>query len=269
MPYTAVFPGLALVVGLILGSFYNVCIHRTLTGESVYNPPRSKCPHCGHFLSWWENIPLLSYALLLGRCRSCREKISWRYPLVEFLGAASAFGLGLSYGPDPAWAVAMVFTGLAIVLGFIALARQPMPKRPLWIALPGALVLGPLVMGLPLTSSLAGAGLGVGILGIVKLLVLRLNSAKNFGIGEILLAGMSGALCGIEGLPIGLVSALLIQLCAAGFMFLQKKKEPNKLKMLLELTGPALCSGLILALIFGPMAASVNVLTSMQIPIFH
>jgi len=75
---------LALCVGLAVGSFLNVCIARLPKGASVVGP-RSRCPRCGHQLPWFENVPLLSFALLRGRCSSCRAPISWRYPVVELI----------------------------------------------------------------------------------------------------------------------------------------------------------------------------------------
>ncbi len=73
---------LAILAGLAFGSFLNVCLSRWPTGESVVKP-HSHCPKCGHVLAWWENIPLASWLALRGRCRSCKSRISWRYPLVE------------------------------------------------------------------------------------------------------------------------------------------------------------------------------------------
>jgi leader peptidase (prepilin peptidase) / N-methyltransferase len=82
---------LAGLFGLAFGSFLNVCLSRWPAGESIVNP-RSHCRHCAHTLAWWENIPLLSWLLLRGRCRSCHAWIGWRYPLVEL-----AIGLLWSY----------------------------------------------------------------------------------------------------------------------------------------------------------------------------
>lgn len=83
------FPWLALIVGLVLGSFYTVCVSRFLSGESIVLPA-SHCPTCLTPLRWWENIPLLSYLILRGRCRSCKVVISWKYPALEAVSAAWA-----------------------------------------------------------------------------------------------------------------------------------------------------------------------------------
>jgi leader peptidase (prepilin peptidase) / N-methyltransferase len=90
-----IFAGL---LGLAFGSFLNVCLSRWPEGESVVQP-RSHCRHCGHTLAWWENVPLASWLLLRGRCRSCRAEIGWRYPLVELaVGALWAAVAWQSYG---------------------------------------------------------------------------------------------------------------------------------------------------------------------------
>lgn len=78
---------LAAVLGLVIGSFLNVCIHRLPEDESVLEPRRSYCPHCRQTIAWYDNVPLLSFFLLRGRCRHCQAAISWRYPIVEALTA--------------------------------------------------------------------------------------------------------------------------------------------------------------------------------------
>jgi leader peptidase (prepilin peptidase) / N-methyltransferase len=81
---SAIYQFAAFVVGLLFGSFLNVCISRIPRRESIVSP-RSRCPQCGVLIPWYDNIPLLSWVLLRGRCRDCKAVISWRYPLVEFL----------------------------------------------------------------------------------------------------------------------------------------------------------------------------------------
>ena len=100
-------PAISFVLGLIFGSFANVCIHRLPEGESVVSP-RSRCPGCGKLIAWYDNIPILSWILLRARCRGCGTRISWIYPLVEavmgagFLACYLLFGAGIE-GLAAAW----------------------------------------------------------------------------------------------------------------------------------------------------------------------
>jgi leader peptidase (prepilin peptidase)/N-methyltransferase len=125
-----VFPWLCLVFGLVVGSFLNVVIHRLpkmmerdwqsqcaeLRGEAVAPAerlnlfvPRSRCPACGHAITAAENIPLVSWAMLRGRCSACKARISPRYPLVELLGGAAAAWSAVRFGAGPAAFAALVF----------------------------------------------------------------------------------------------------------------------------------------------------------------
>ncbi|HOW99887.1 MAG TPA: prepilin peptidase, partial [Deltaproteobacteria bacterium] len=97
----AYLPLLAAIFGLFIGSFLNVCIHRIPRGESIVFPP-SKCPGCGTKIKPWDNIPVLSYLLLLGRCRGCGQWISLRYPVVELLSGLLALTMFSAFGLTPA-----------------------------------------------------------------------------------------------------------------------------------------------------------------------
>src|SRR5215472_6108727 len=121
------------IFGAIVGSFLNVCIVRLPKDESVVHPP-SHCPKCGVGIPFYDNIPLISYILLLGRCRSCREWISARYFLVELLMASLAVGLYYEFGLGLAFVVSFVFVAALIVISFIDLAVRIVPDV---ISLPG------------------------------------------------------------------------------------------------------------------------------------
>ncbi len=85
------------ILGACLGSFYNVCIYRYISGQSIV-APGSHCPKCSHVLSWWENIPIFSYLILKGRCKNCGEKISIRYLIVELISALWSLALYIKFG---------------------------------------------------------------------------------------------------------------------------------------------------------------------------
>src|SRR5260370_22233815 len=101
---TPLFEGASLVLGLIVGSFANVCIHRLPRGQSVVSPP-SRCPSCGGRIRPWDNIPVLSYLILRGRCRSCPARIPPPYPAVKAANGPPHLGLAVRGGPTPRTAV--------------------------------------------------------------------------------------------------------------------------------------------------------------------
>src|SRR5262249_39218536 len=130
-------------LGLFVGSFLNVVIHRVPIGESVVRP-RSRCPQCGHEISWYDNIPVLSWLLLRGKCRNCGNPISVRYPLVELLTAAVfgalAWSLGARPGPVPG---SLWVGGVGVALAAIALDPKRLPDV---LPLPSSAVVGALLL---------------------------------------------------------------------------------------------------------------------------
>ncbi|MDQ7851093.1 MAG: prepilin peptidase, partial [Armatimonadota bacterium] len=115
-------------LGAILGSFNNVLIHRLPRGESVVWPG-SRCPACGHSLSWWENVPLLSFLLLRGRCHACKAPISWRYPLVEAVTGAGVLYAYLRYGLTWEGVASAALAFLLVPVVFIDLEHRIIPDR--------------------------------------------------------------------------------------------------------------------------------------------
>ena len=129
----------ATLLGLLLGSCYNVCIHRYVSGESILFPP-SHCPHCKQRLRFWELIPVLSYLLLRGQCARCHKPIHIRYPLVELLSGLTSGLLAWRFGPTLAFPVYLVFTGMLIVASGIDLEC---------FILPDGITLGGTVLAVP------------------------------------------------------------------------------------------------------------------------
>jgi leader peptidase (prepilin peptidase)/N-methyltransferase len=123
----------AFLMGLVVGSFANVCIHRLPLGGSVVKP-RSRCPGCGAPISALDNVPLLSYLLLRGRCRSCRAPISIRYPAVEAANGLMYAGVALLKGPTPDAILSMCFLTALLVLALIDFDHHILPNV---ITLPG------------------------------------------------------------------------------------------------------------------------------------
>ena len=192
-------------LGLAVGSFLNVCIHRLPRKASIVSPP-SACPACGYRLRWYDNIPVLSYAWLRGRCRQCRAPISLRYPIVELVTMGVFLLHYAAWGWDPILVPRLVFACALIVLFAIDLEHQLLPDV---ITLPG-IVLGLLVATVfppGLKSSLLGMLLGGGVLFIIGEVWSRLRNVDAMGGGDVKMLAMVGAFLGIPGTIVTFVLA--------------------------------------------------------------
>src|SRR5688572_10903439 len=120
-------PPFALVLGLVVGSFANVCIHRFPRGESVVRP-RSRCPACGAAITAGDNVPILSYLVLAGRCRRCAAPIGWRYPAVEAAHGALFLAVAVRSGPSLHAPVHMFLVSALLMLSIIDFEHQILPN---------------------------------------------------------------------------------------------------------------------------------------------
>jgi leader peptidase (prepilin peptidase)/N-methyltransferase len=197
---------LAGVLGLMIGSFLNVCIGRIPAGESVVSPG-SRCPSCRTPIAWYDNVPVVSYALLGGKCRRCRRPISLRYPLVE-LATAVAFVVQASVFGDEPWLLAsrLVLTAILIVLFGTDYDTQRLPDV---LTLPGIAVglAGSLFLPPGIWDSLVGAALGAGILLAIRWVWLRLKGVDAMGLGDVKMLAMIGAFLGWKQVWVVLVLA--------------------------------------------------------------
>ena len=203
---TPAFETTAFLLGLVVGSFANVCIHRLPLGQSVVSPP-SRCPGCGTRIKAYDNLPVLSWLLLRGRCRSCRAGISWRYPAVEAANGLLWLALAALHGPRPRTVVEMALVTALLVLSLIDLEHQILPDV---MTLPGvALGLAACFLpGSPLTplaSLFAAAGGWLAFAGVAKAYE-RARGVEGLGQGDWKLAALLGAFLGWQKM---LLSVLL------------------------------------------------------------
>jgi leader peptidase (prepilin peptidase)/N-methyltransferase len=188
---------LAFALGLITGSFLNVCIYRIPRRLSIVRPG-SACPHCGHRIRWYDNLPVMSYLLLRGRCRDCKGRIAIRYPLVEFatgLGFLAAF----YFAPDAGSAlVGCVFVALLIVVALVDLDHRIIPNSVVVfgsaVGLAAALTVSP-----GLGGAVLGALVGGGTLLGVAILYRLTTGVEGMGAGDIKLMAMVGLFLGWRG----------------------------------------------------------------------
>jgi len=198
--------------GLLIGSFLNVCIYRMPRDLSVV-APRSRCPNCDHPVSWYDNIPLVSYLLLRGRCRHCRWRIPWRYPLVELLTAAMFWLACTRWGPTPEAGKWIVFGSIMLVLVFADMETRILPDQftigGFWAGLALATIVPHEVgffsmlsgIGPPLGSigeALFAAGFASGSIWIVGVLYRRIRQREGLGFGDVKMLAAMGVFLGLS-----------------------------------------------------------------------
>jgi leader peptidase (prepilin peptidase) / N-methyltransferase len=230
----------ALFFGLVIGSFLNVCILRLPHGVSI-TTPRSRCPQCKKLISWYDNIPVVSYLILRGKCRHCGKKISARYPFVEALTGVVSVLLYLKFGLGEQWAIYLGFSAALTVLAFIDLDHRILPDpitlNGIWIGVlvnvylapPSPLVsrifraagmeaVNPRVIAL--VASLLGIIIGGGLLWGVAEAYLRLRGIEGMGFGDVKMMAMVGAFLGA---PMALLTIMLGSLLGSviGLIFMR------------------------------------------------
>jgi leader peptidase (prepilin peptidase)/N-methyltransferase len=215
---------LAFLFGLLAGSFLNVCIHRWPRGRSVVKP-RSHCVRCRKTIAWYDNIPLVSYAVLRGRCRHCGKRISGRYPLVELVTGLLFFYFVFTLGPTAGAIKMCVFTAILVALVFCDLEKRILPDE---LTVGGALVglvfalfvpmsdmsaMGILwILGLDLTGraqwlaqSVLGALLPALVLWGGGWLYYKVRHREGLGFGDVKLVAMVGSFLGLSGALLTLI----------------------------------------------------------------
>jgi len=234
----------AVLAGLLIGSFLNVCIFRLPRDLSVVRP-RSFCPGCEKMIVWYDNIPLVSYLLLGGRCRHCKERIPLRYPVVE-IAAAAAFGICVAaLGPTLPAVKFCIFSAILItliasdkeerilpdeftlggtVIGLVLAAFVPM-DRPDDLAFSSFFV--PATLGWrwrSLVESAIGAGVASGMIWFVGWAYEKVRHREGLGFGDVKMIAMIGAFLGLRGALLTLIAASLFgSIGGLAFIFIAGK----------------------------------------------
>ncbi len=226
----------------------NVCICRIPKGESIVLPS-SHCPKCLIPLNFYDNIPIISYILLRGRCRGCGEKISCQYPLVEFLTCILYLAIGWRFGPSWPLIPYLVFASSLIIIAFIDIDHLIIPDI---ISLPG-IVIGFLISFLPFMNvryldSLIGIFAWGGCFWLIAIIGKWIWKRDAMGGGDIKLIAMIAAFLGWQGGLVTVFWASLIGSIWGGFLILIKKKGRRDLIPF----GPFLCLGALISLFYGP-----------------
>jgi leader peptidase (prepilin peptidase)/N-methyltransferase len=232
---------IAFVLGCIIGSFANVCIHRMPWRQSLIFP-QSHCPHCQQALRPWHNVPLLSYLLLGGRCAYCSITIPWRYPLVECLCGFLYVFLYDKFGFSPQGIVFTLLATALLIVSFIDLAHKIIPDM---ITLPGilaGLVASLIATPISLTNAVIGMLLGGGLFFLVAVL-----SRGGMGGGDIKLIAMIGAFLGWQAVLLTIfLGALSGALVGLSLMLVRKRGRKDAIPF-----GPFLALGALLSLAWG------------------
>ena len=235
--------------GLVIGSFLNVCIWRMPRKESISFPP-SSCPKCKGRIRAWDNIPVLSYIILGGKCRSCKAAISSRYPFIEALNAALYALVYWRFGPEWQNLPLYAFVSALVVITFIDFDHQIIPDR---ITIPGVvigLLVGSLILPDPFVrevalgwkSSLIGAAAGFGLFYMIAIL-----SRGGMGGGDIKMMAMTGSILGWKGVLLATFAGSFIG-SVYGLFLMVFRGQGRKAKVPF---GPFLAMGCLLALFVG------------------
>lgn len=220
MPYLEIIVAL---MGAAIGSFLNVCISRIPAGKSLALPP-SHCPKCLHAIRFYDNIPLVSYLLLGGKCRDCRARISWQYPVVELCTALMALLLFWKFGLTLKFLSTFLFACVLIIITFIDLEHRIIPDVLTLPGIPIFLLLAVFVMGLPPLDALLGILIGGGILYAIAWGYELVAKREGMGGGDIKLLAMLGSFCGWKSLLFILfVSSFLGSLVGVTAMLMKGK----------------------------------------------
>ena len=244
----SIFPIIIFILGLLIGSFLNVCIYRIPRGENIAYPP-SHCTSCGNDIKPYDLIPVLSWIFLRGKCRNCREKISIRYALVELVTATLFLLTYFQYGMSIYLARYLILIPFLIVIAMIDYDTMEVYTATTWLAI----VLGIVLLGVnfyvrePVATYVYGGLLGAGTIIFIILLSKLMLGTEGMGWGD-------AEICGLCGMFLGLKLTLLMMFFsfiiggAIGIYLLGIKKKNGRSEMPF---GPSIIMATFLMIIWG------------------
>ena len=233
--------------GACIGSFLNVCIYRIPNKKSIVFPG-SFCTSCKTHIPFYLNIPIISYIVLMGKCRYCKSKIPLRYPFIEALTGFTSLAVILKFGLSPAAFFWFVFICVLITISFIDIDFQIIPDV---ISLPGIIIFAFSPFFLPemsIMDTITGIIAGGGSLYLIALLYYLLKKQEGMGGGDIKLLAMIGAATGWKGILFTTFVGSLLGTVAGIFILIITKTGNIKLKIPF---GPYLSSGVVIYIFFG------------------
>jgi len=242
-------PEMMLIVfaaGLCIGSFLNVCIYRIPESRSIVTPP-SSCPSCGYRIRYYDNIPVISYLFLLGKCRQCGVRISPRYPLVELLTGFFALAVYFRFGLSLQALAYFAFIATLIVITFIDIDHRIIPNA---ISLPGIPIFFAASFAVPSLTwldALLGILIGGGILYAVAWTYLFFTKREGMGGGDIKLLAMMGGMIGWKGVFFTIFVSSAIG-TVTGLAIMAATRKNMKLAVPF---GPFLALGAVIYIFFG------------------
>ena len=227
--------------GAAIGSFSNVCIYRLPKKLSIISPP-SQCPNCGKSISPFDNIPIISFILLRGRCRYCQSPISWRYPIVELITGLIFLSLYLNFRISPQFFIYALLCTSLIIIAFIDLEHKIIPDV---ITLPGIIIGLTLSLTMPhitLINSIKGLLIGGGLFYAIAII-----SRGGMGGGDIKLIAMVGSFLGWKNVLLTIfLGSLFGSIVGIVLIILKKKNRKDMVPF-----GPFLSLGAIISIFYG------------------
>lgn len=236
----------AFIFGACIGSFLNVCIYRIPVSESIVSPG-SRCPECGSPVKFYDNIPILSYFLLRGRCRQCKTKFSFRYVLVECITGMLAVSLLLRFGLSIEALAFFTFASVLLVATFIDIDHRIIPDILTLPGIPIFFIASFAVASVSWLDSLLGVIAGGGSLLVVAFIYNRISGKDGMGGGDVKLLAMIGTMVGLKGVLFTIFSSSLLGTLTGLILMI---KTGRNLKLAVPF-GPFLSIGSILYIFFG------------------